>query len=137
MFSSEFRRARETAEIIAGQLGLQAEIVADLHERDFGSLRGEPYSRMGAMMRGDARYDPKQRWLWTPEQGESLEDVRVRAIEGLRKVAAACSDGGDVVVVSHGAVMEAVAAHLANSWENARVPDNCGVTLVEFSQLFR
>jgi probable phosphoglycerate mutase len=135
VFSSEFRRARETARIIAQQFGLEPEVIHGLHERDFGLLRGQPYSSMAAMMRADAQFDPERRWLWAPEGGESLESVRVRVIGALRDMKASCP-AEDVVVVSHGAVMESVAAHLANSWEHARVPDNCTMIVVEFSRLF-
>jgi broad specificity phosphatase PhoE len=135
VFSSEFRRARETAGILARHFGLQPEVIHGLHERDFGLLRGQPYGHMGVMMRADTQFDPEKRWLWVPEGGESLETVRVRVIDALRRLEKLCP-AEDVIVVSHGAVMESVAAHLANNWENAAVPDNCGMIVLEFSQLF-
>ena len=135
IFCSEFLRARQTAGIIARQLGLEVEVAGGLHERDFGWLKGKAYARMGDMMRGDIGYDPELRWLWAPEGGESLESVRVRVVAGLKKLQAFCGDDEEIVVVSHGAVMEAVSAHLANSWENASVPGNCALMVVEFSQL--
>src|ERR1700747_2916865 len=43
VISSPFRRARQTSEIIAGELGLPIEVVHDLHERNLGVLKGESY----------------------------------------------------------------------------------------------
>jgi broad specificity phosphatase PhoE len=135
VFSSEFRRARQTAEVIAGQLGLQVEVIPGIHERNFGALKGQPYREMGCMMRNDASYDPRKRSLWAPENGESLESVRLRAVAALQNVLT-LSDGKDIVVVSHGAVMESIAAHLSEDWESASVPQNCGILLIERSRLF-
>jgi probable phosphoglycerate mutase len=133
--SSEFLRARQTAELIGEQLGLQFEVISGIHERNFGALKGQPYLKMGGMMQNDASYDPRKRWLWAPEKGESLESVRLRAVIALQNTEAA-AEGEDVVVVSHGAVMESIAAHLSDDWENASVPQNCGIMLIERSRLF-
>ncbi|MCU1261186.1 MAG: Phosphoglycerate mutase [Bryobacterales bacterium] len=134
VISSAFHRARQTAVIIARQLGLPVEVIPGIQERDFGCLRGEPYERMGGIMRKDNLYDPERRWLWAPEGGESLEEVRLRAIGALEKIQT-CYPQEEVVVVSHGAVMESVVAHLANNWKTACVPPNCGMVLVESGSL--
>jgi len=41
IISSPYRRARQTSDIIAAELGLPIEIVHDLHERDLGVLKGQ------------------------------------------------------------------------------------------------
>lgn len=73
LLSSCFLRARETSEIIANSLDLETEVIAGIHERDFGCLRGHPYERMAEKMSLDSRYDPFQAWMWKPEGGESQE----------------------------------------------------------------
>jgi broad specificity phosphatase PhoE len=35
------------------------------------------------------------------------------------------------VIVSHGGVMRAVWAHVTGKWENAHVPPNCGIVVIE------
>ena len=35
------------------------------------------------------------------------------------------------MVVSHGGVMRAVWAHVTGKWENAHVPPNCGIVVIE------
>jgi broad specificity phosphatase PhoE len=37
----------------------------------------------------------------------------------------------EIVVVSHGGVMRAVWAHVTGKWENAHVPPNCGIVVIE------
>jgi broad specificity phosphatase PhoE len=35
------------------------------------------------------------------------------------------------VIVSHGGVMRAVWAHVTGKWEDAHVPPNCGIVVIE------
>jgi 2,3-bisphosphoglycerate-dependent phosphoglycerate mutase len=130
LLSSCFLRARETSEIIAGSLDLETEVIAGIHERDFGCLRGHPYERMAEKMSLDSRYDPFQAWMWKPEGGESQEDVRVRAAAVLDSLRVAYAEQ-QVVVVCHGAVIQALCAHIAGSWDGANVPPNCGIVVLE------
>ena len=130
VISSPFRRARQTSEIIAGELGLPIEIVHDLHERDLGALKGESYDLLRELVKQDPRYDATQGWLWRPERGESYEDVRQRvaaAIEDLR----ARYPNEELVVVSHGGVMLSMWAHVIGKWEKAHLPANCEIVLIE------
>ena len=123
--SSPFTRARQTAAIIAGVLGVPVHVEDDLRERDYGHLAGQAYSspRPG--------YDRERYWLWRPEGGETLEEVLVRVGSTLDRVAARAADA-DVVVVSHGAVMMAAHRHVTGAWPPAgRVVRNAGVVVVE------
>src|SRR5580698_3053862 len=131
IISSPYRRARQTSEIIAGELGLPIEVVNDLHERELGVLKGQSYDLLRDLAGQDSGYDPKRGWLWRPEGGESYEDVRKRvmvAIEDLRRR----YPEDELVVVSHGGVMLSMWAHLTGQWEQAHLPPNCGIVLVEF-----
>jgi broad specificity phosphatase PhoE len=130
VISSPFLRARQTSEIIAGELGLPIEVVHDLHERDLGALKGESYDLLRKMVKQDPRYDATQGWLWRPERGESYEDVRQRvvaAIEGIR----ARYPAEELIVVSHGGVMLSMWAHVMGKWEKAHLPANCEIVLIE------
>jgi probable phosphoglycerate mutase len=124
--SSPFVRAHETAKIIAEILKLPLEIEPNLHERDVGSLKGQPYE---SVMTAPG-YDIKRPWLWKPEGGESFEDVKARVGPIIDRLAAA-HPTRDVVVVSHGGVMMALWAHVTDVWDNAHVPPNCGIVLIE------
>jgi broad specificity phosphatase PhoE len=123
--TSPFTRARETAGIAAGVLGVPTVVEPDLRERDYGALAGMAYAtpRPG--------YDRERYWLWRPDRGETLEEVLVRVGAALDRIAAGAPDG-DVVVVSHGAVMMAAQRHVTGTWPPAgRVVPNAGIVLVE------
>lgn len=133
LISSHYARARETSEIIGEALGLNAEVVPGLHERDFGCLRGRPYEHLGELMTAEIFNDPIRTRAWKPEGGESLEDVRARVIpiiENLR----ACYPGQQVLVVCHGAVIRAICAHITGEWDETWVIGNCGITVIDYSR---
>ena len=125
--TSPFRRALQTAEIIAARLGLPVSVEPDLRERSYGELAGQPYA--AARLCGD--YDPGSYWLWCPPGGgETLVDVAARAGAALDRVARA-TPHADVVVVSHGAVMMGLWRHVTGAWRQGRVSRNAGVVVVE------
>jgi probable phosphoglycerate mutase len=126
--TSLYKRASETARIIAGALGLPMEFEADLHEREIGAYRGRAYDSFTA----EPDYDPQRPWAWKPQGGESYEEVRARVGPILDRLAAA-HPGEDIVLVSHGAVMACLWAHVTGSWDDAHIPPNCGIVLVEHS----
>jgi probable phosphoglycerate mutase len=130
VISSPFRRALQTSEIIAALLRLPIEIAQDLHERDLGTLRGQPYDQARAMRRKDPSYDRALKWLWRPPEGESYEDVRRRVIGAFDSMLEKYS-GREIVVVSHGVVMLSVWAHIVGAWQGAHLPPNCGIVLFE------
>lgn len=130
IISSPYRRARQTSEIIAGELGLPIEVIHDLHERDLGALKGESYDLLRELVQQDPDYDPKQGWLWRPEGGESYEDVRRRVIVAIEDIRARYPED-ELVVVSHGGVMLSMWAHVTGRWEGAHLPPNCGIVLIE------
>jgi len=125
--SSPFRRARQTAAILAEALALPVSVEADLRERCYGSLAGQPYSSA----RGGGDYDPANYWNWCPPNGgETLVTVAARAgavLDALRDTA----PDDDVVVVSHGAVMLALWRHVTGNWHMGRVVGNTGIMVVE------
>jgi broad specificity phosphatase PhoE len=127
LVSSAFRRARQTSEIIAGVLGLATEAIEGLQERDFGCLKGHPYERLGEMMSRDGLRDP----LWSPAGGESLDSVRRRAIEAIETLRDRYP-GQEIAIVCHGAVIQAVCAHITGDWNEASAPPNCGIVTVEW-----
>jgi uncharacterized phosphatase len=127
LISSEFLRARQTSEIIAQVLGLTVEAMPGVHERDFGCLRGQPYERLGHMM-AIGSLDAS---LWSPPGGESLDDVRRRAIEAVEALRAR-HPGRQIVIVCHGAVIQAICAHITGEWTETSVPPNCGIVTIGY-----
>jgi broad specificity phosphatase PhoE len=123
--TSPYQRARETAAIIGEVLQLPIVVEEDLHERDYGSLAGLAYAtpRPG--------YDRERYWTWRPDAGETLEEVLVRVGAALDRIAEVVPHG-DVIVVSHGAVMMAAYRHVTGMWPPAgRVVRNAGIVVAE------
>lgn len=125
--ASSFRRARLTADLIAGEIGHSAEVLIedDLRERSIGELAGQAYDSMHS----HPTYDPQRYWEWRPPGGESLVDVAARAGRVLDRLIASYP-AEDVVVVSHGGVMLALCAHVEGDWKRPRVARNCELLIV-------
>jgi broad specificity phosphatase PhoE len=129
VITSSYVRARDTGAIIAAELNLPCEIREGLHERETGAFAGKAYE---SILEADG-YDHSRPWTWVPPGGESYEHVRDRVGPILDEIAARFPDE-DAVVVSHGGVMVSMWAHMTGRWEDAHVPANCGIVLVEYRQ---
>ncbi len=126
VIASPYVRARDTGAIIAEALDLPFEIREGLHERETGEFAGKPYE---SIFEAEG-YDHARPWTWIPPGGESYEHVRDRVGPILDELAARFPDD-DVVVVSHGGVMVSMWAYMTSRWDDAHVPPNCGIVLVE------
>jgi broad specificity phosphatase PhoE len=126
--ASPFLRARETARVIAEQLHLPLEIEPNLYERDVGVYQGQPYDSI----RTASGYDTRSFWQWKPEGGESYLDVLARVAPILDRLAKTHTSR-DVVIVSHGGVMQTLWAHVAGDWRGVHAPRNCGIIVVPYN----
>ncbi len=126
VIASTFARARETGLIIAAELSIPIEYEAEFREMSLGDFAGKPYESIA----NDPTFDPKRSWVWRAPNGESHEDVLKRVAPVLDRVAAKYPDD-EIVIVSHGGVMRAVWAHVTGQWENAHVPPNCGIVVID------
>lgn len=110
IYSSPLLRAKETAEIIAAELGLPlAGVVPDVREREFGEGEG--------MLVSDyiEKYGD---WHAEVPGAESLDEVGVRAIAALHAIARdarrrSAPRAESVLVVAHGGVIRAVIDHVS------------------------
>lgn len=123
ILSSEYYRARQTSGILAEHLELAVEVIPGIHERDFGYLKGKTYDHIPAV----AYSDPH----WTPEGGESRAQLQERVLRALHAAVPRYADE-ELLVVCHGAVIQAVCAHVAGTWEDAYMPGNCGYVVVRY-----
>lgn len=126
--ASPYTRARDTGEIIARELGLEISFEEGLHEQSYGQLAGHAYD----VLSNDPTYDPSRAWLYRPPGGESREEVRIRIAPVFDRIVAAYGER-ELVVVSHGGVMQALWAHLTGRWEDAHLPPNTGIVILEHS----
>jgi probable phosphoglycerate mutase len=110
--SSDLSRARETAEIIAGDLGLPAPWTEPLlRERSYGEAEGLELDEFRR------RYGPGSAGGGSEPRGaETREELRVRALRGIRNAVAEArrrtgSAGAVLVAVAHGGLIREVIGH--------------------------
>jgi len=136
VYASPLARALETAEIVADRLGLDVETVEGLREVDVGSWSGLTRAEI------EERFpEGFRRWIefdhgW--DGGESYEELGVRVLAALRKLAAR-HPGERVLVVSHGGPMRAaLASSSSSSYADARrlakPIGNCDVAVFRFEE---
>jgi broad specificity phosphatase PhoE len=108
VYSSDLRRAWETAEAVASAKGLDVIRLPELREVDVGSWSGLTRDEC------EARFpEAFARWRaggsgW--DDGESYEEMGERIVEAIGRLAAE-HQGGAILVVSHGGPIRAVHAH--------------------------
>jgi len=111
--SSDLRRARQTAEIIAAVLELDVTNDQRLRERCFGSLEGQSLGLLGPDSSGitdGVLVDPDAR----PAGGESFRDVVIRAGSFLDDTLDSLGDS-QLLVVTHGGAIRALHAYVLDS----------------------
>ena len=118
LYSSVARRARETAQLIGSVWGVDAQTAEGIHEVQVGSMEDRNDDRSVRAFR-----DLIADWFdgYTDRRvgdSESLDDVFARYLPAIEGLAERHLDGpdatGDVYVVSHGAAIRLVAAHLGD-----------------------
>ena len=113
IYTSDLRRAAETAEILGAALGRPVTSDPDLREIDVGSWSGLTRSEV-------AEQFPD----WETHDGESRDELEARVVGAVRRIAQRHPDGR-VVIVSHGGSIRSLQRHF--NGEPAQVLANCEV----------
>ena len=126
IYSSDLRRAHETAQIVAARKGLSVIVDWELRERDVGPWAGLTLSEI------EERF-PEQIRLWregTISAGESCESLSKRVVAAARRIAHAHPDG-HVLVVTHGGAARML-RHAAGEDDHLAAPAlaNCEVVKI-------
>lgn len=108
--ASPLSRALDTARAVGTALGLPVQTDPDLMEVRFGEQEGQP---MGEW------YDDWIADRFTPQGGESFQELRRRTVAGINRATALASP---VLVVAHGALWRAF-RHEAGLVANVRTPN--------------
>jgi 2,3-bisphosphoglycerate-dependent phosphoglycerate mutase len=133
VYSSDLRRASETAQIVADRLSLPVQTDAALREIDVGSWEGFTLANLEARSpEAVTRWDEQGEHGW--EDGESHTAMVARVREAIQSIAAR-HEGEEVLVVSHGGpirALKALAAGLDYPRDRRSVPrtDNCEVCVI-------
>ncbi len=134
IYSSPYRRASHTAEIICARIGGKPVIDDRLHEIDLGDYNGTSYEEAGyidANIRAAFENPP----AFVPHGGESYAQFLARVGDFLEnELKPLESKCGKVLVVAHRGVLNAVATilgerDLSRFWKNDT--GNCGVDIAE------
>jgi phosphoserine phosphatase len=101
IYSSNLRRARQTAELISQPLNLSVMIEDNVRELDHGELEGLTFNEIKS-----AHAEFLARWRSIPAEicvpgGERLADVAERAWSGLTQIVRRHQEAESIVVVSH------------------------------------
>jgi broad specificity phosphatase PhoE len=120
VYTSDLRRAHQTAEIVAASHGVP--VVADpgLREVDIGSWSGLTRAEVEQRFPGAEHHD-----------GESRADHLARVLETVERIARAHPDGR-ILIVSHGGSLRALRRHCAG--EPVHPIENCGVYELRFRE---
>ena len=135
VYASDLRRASDTAEIVAEQLGLTVVRHSGLREINMGDWAGKTYAEVqstDAATYAAVRANPHQSG---PRNGESEGEMIERVWRALGEIAAA-HPGESVLVVSHGGPLRAVTARvlgLGHLSSGTFAVDNCGILLLEWA----
>ena len=107
IYSSDLRRAFETARAIGSAVGREPVPHTGLRERAFGIFEGKTWAEIESAWPEDTRRWREREPGWAPAQGETLEQVRDRVAEATHTLAA--RHRGELIVLgAHGGVMDAL-----------------------------
>jgi probable phosphoglycerate mutase len=128
VYSSDLRRARETAEIVARRLELPVRIDPRLREVDVGEWSGLTLAEIERLYPEGVRRREAGGTGW--ERGETYEAMGERVLGALHEIAAA-HDGGRVLVVTHGGPMGRVWLACGLSLDDRPRVANCELAQIE------
>ncbi len=136
IYSSPLQRALKTAESIAGHHGLEVNIAHGLIDFDYGEWQGLSHREVKDRYEGLYKeWVDHPEWVSMPA-GESLEDVRKRAVEVVN-VAVEWHSEGRVALVSHRVVSKVLICALLgldNSYFWNIKLDTCGITRFDYEK---
>jgi probable phosphoglycerate mutase len=130
--SSDYARAAATAAHLQRATGVPLAFEPLLQERNFGDLRGRPYSELGFDM-----FEP----AYAPPNGETWPVFHERVDRAwVRVQALAAESGGNLAVVTHGLVCRSLAARhliLADGESAPERWENTALTIIDWPAPWR
>lgn len=134
IYSSDLKRASETAGIIGNVLDLNVTPLKCLREIFFGPWEGQNFELL------DKKYEEEHKlWLMEPhkfniEGAETLYQLQKRAMSGINKILDK-DIGKDILIVSHGATLKTIVLGLLDmelKYFNKLTLGNASISIIEF-----
>jgi len=123
LYTSDLRRAMQTAEVLGQPWGIDAVVVRQLRERHFGLWEGKSWSQIVAENPGIIR--PEVPLAFSTPEGESFECFRRRVLVAFARIAADCN-GEPAAVVTHLGVILLARTELQSPDEERSLPERVG-----------
>lgn len=112
VYSSDLKRAYETAAILYGKTVPRANRLKDLRERDYGSLEGQSNVHLKTYQKALVNLPENERWDYHHAEGMESEGDLVGRFLGQIENIAQQNPGKTVLIVGHGAAIRAVLVKL-------------------------
>ena len=106
IIASPLSRAKRTAEIVAGRLGLALTFDPFFRERDNGVMSFQPKKEFDKTHPRPEFESP----FWSIEGGESIAELHLRA--GVAVVKLVSGEPGKILVVAHGGIINAIVCNM-------------------------
>ena len=137
IYCSTSLRARKTADLAFGHLGVELTPVADLREIYLADWEGFLYAEIERIHPAEVhafRHEPHR---FEYPGAETFAQLQARGLRALADIIARERSGSDVMVVSHGAMIRTLLGHylerpLSRLWEPPRM-HNCAHSILEVS----
>ncbi len=136
VYSSPLSRARETARRIAQVFNLKVQPLEGIIDMSFGRWEGRPVKEVQIHEK-----ELYQQWIERPHQvrfpgGESLDEVRIRAMDTLEGVVQA-HHGNNIVLVSHRVINKVIISGIlgldnSHFWQIGQDP--AAINLIQFKE---
>lgn len=132
LYCSYEDRARQSADIISGVLGVPVVDVAGLEERNWGEYAGKNWDEVKSVL---DQMGLEERYNFIPKGGESWKNFETRLIKAVKNITS--NETTNVVVVTHGGAIRALMPYLLNAPKEESFkydPDNASLTIFEFDK---
>ena len=112
LFTSYLHRAEETAQIIRKTSGEPIPLLHDfrLRERDFGALTGKTKDEWDRLLPNHQELEEMQAYNYRPFGGESVDDVRQRALSAILDIAENYSNK-NIGIITHAGIIRLLLFH--------------------------
>lgn len=109
IYTSPLQRARESAAIVAGRLGLTLHTEPDLNEINLGLWDGLSFAEVKQRFPGEYEKRGQQLAVYRTPGGESFSDLQIRSIKALDNIVQKSS--GNILIVAHAGINRVLLCH--------------------------